>query len=88
MNDERESLHVDSSLPFKLLNENHVLEAIGLTECTQDDIIKHLPKRFKEEMIQTLDLMSKEDSESSGKDLLCDEIPLPFGLEPVMNVHN
>jgi hypothetical protein len=38
-------------------------------------------------MIQMLDL-SKEDSESSSKDLLCDEIPLPYGLDSIINVEN
>lgn len=56
MNDERESLHVDSSLPFKLLNDNHVLEAIGLTHCTQDEVVKYLPKQIQDDMIKMLDL--------------------------------
>jgi hypothetical protein len=38
-------------------------------------------------MIQMLDL-SKEDSESSSKDLLCDEIPLLYGLDSIINVEN
>lgn len=56
MNDERESLHVDSSLPFKLLNDNHVLEAIGLTHCTQDEVVKYLPQKNQDDMIKILDL--------------------------------
>jgi hypothetical protein len=88
MNDEKESLHVDSSLPFKLLNENHVLEAIGLTYCTQDEVIKYLPNSIQNEMIHMLDLSSKEDLDSSEEDLLCDEIPLPYGLDPIMQMNN
>jgi hypothetical protein len=56
MNDERESLHVDSSLPFKLLNDNHVFEAIGLTHCTQDEVLKYLPQKIQDDMIKMLDL--------------------------------
>lgn len=35
-----------------------------------------------------LDLSSKEDLDSSEKDLLCDEIPLPYGLDPIMQMNN
>ena len=46
MAEEKELLHIESTKPFKIIDENHVLEVIGLTNFSHEDIINHIPKEI------------------------------------------
>jgi hypothetical protein len=38
MDDSKQTLHFKSDKMFVMMNENHVLEQVGLTKCNEDDV--------------------------------------------------
>lgn len=43
MDESKQTLHVRSDKLFHLMNENHVLDQIGLTKCTEENVEQFLP---------------------------------------------
>ena len=48
MDDSKQTLHFKSDKMFVMMNENHVLEQVGLTKCNEDDVHQFLPENIRD----------------------------------------